>query len=1010
MAVMCRNIECTHCPPLRYMNAVPHFEFFHQLITRATHDQRETMANSSKTTPRQDERGAAANATDPLVRPIPRSSRNQSEAATALEVATLRTSQHTIGKYLHDLHRELIQNGYEQVLAHLPCVTDHDFIQQNDHITSAVHIIIGHHARKGGDTTRFRASPDGTSASIRKDEFRKMTTDNPYPPLTLIYEPFDWDNGIKHGLRDKMLPEALTLVRYYCLLWANTKNDCNYEKMHYPKLEDMVNVMNRLRNTNRFRSQRDLFSGKSFHINPLTPQERDVDVSMLLGMERAALIQYNMLSGKVETRLGYGRMRSIHANGLVQEAPELDKSSENILLNSSTTSKLLKNNGGSLHRPSSRLAEPDPGPGRQYDVEYTRTSRSSSARPFAKDSSSACNSISGSTENQMVQAGQSLPETGYSRHKSDIDEIRNLRDSDMDQLLVSGNDTDSMSLFVPEHDTADETLHPGDSDDGEIGDVMNSGLYCSGPGALVFFRQKVQDLNILPGFDDVEFTMNRYLAEYVPIRLVLGTYTASPKTGGIIHAYLRPNPSPKTGPKHSIQVENQVVDDKGNSTFVAALVTSKEIELGVIDFREPFNRVSNEGQFYPLIKYYFLLAVEANVFGFSDHFIPINPTFISEMITFLKENGGKSFQSRRRISKLFSGSIDGTIVAGKRPHSVASAPGLEGHGNRKRHKTTATSSARTSSAINRITTTPIQDANVPEQSSNSKPRLLYNSHDSFSRNGMNSLVPSQGYHTGIRQDTLRQQSLHALVTRDSPVQQRGIAIMPPGADIEMSDTELPNTVTNEDRSRTAITNSTQRHQQDSLEAPGENEASGNECNDTAAGGESHYLSGEETEWEGFSDDKNLGRSDAEEYSSAKGNHSEISEMDVDQSANDSDREDLDEMESSPSPQSNHAGGLRNSLLEPRSQLRQGKRKFTAVSRPGRQNALSRASSRRLAESILHRVNDLSEVQNAVVTHRRQLADLGNVVANALATAADEAEATAHELQEIKKQIRRLPKQ
>ncbi|KAF2679644.1 hypothetical protein K458DRAFT_408000 [Lentithecium fluviatile CBS 122367] len=167
-----------------------------------------------------------------------------------------------LNKFLHDLHSELIRDGYGAVLAQIPDWRYFKFIPQDSHSPLVARMGVGH-----AGPNRFRVGPDGSSYRVgRNSNIENIEVPKTYPSYLKIKEPFNWDEVVKLGLRAPMEHTTLTVVRYYCFCWTNeNRSSCNPAKLYYLFYTDMFDVLHVLRNTPMFRQRR------ARHLNRVLP-------------------------------------------------------------------------------------------------------------------------------------------------------------------------------------------------------------------------------------------------------------------------------------------------------------------------------------------------------------------------------------------------------------------------------------------------------------------------------------------------------------------------------------------------------------------------------------------------------------------------------------------------------------------------------------------------------------------------------------------------------------------
>ena len=154
----------------------------------------------------------------------------------------------------------------------------------------------------------------------------------------------------------------------------------------------------------------------------------------------------------------------------------------------------------------------------------------------------------------------------------------------------------------------------------------------AGPDALAALRKHISAalLARLPDLSDMEFSRHSKPSSIANLRLVLGTYTdrSIKKWGNPVYAYLSPNANSSIGPKFIMEVDERhgygghdVVEVTWHEAIFEQRVTTKL----------PFKQAATKDELYAVVKYYFLLAVEAGVENFHHDFIPLNRSFVQHL-------------------------------------------------------------------------------------------------------------------------------------------------------------------------------------------------------------------------------------------------------------------------------------------------------------------------------------------------------------------------------------------
>lgn len=162
-----------------------------------------------------------------------------------------------------------------------------------------------------------------------------------------------------------------------------------------------------------------------------------------------------------------------------------------------------------------------------------------------------------------------------------------------------------------------------------------------GPRALEALREQIPPylLSQLPGLREMVFESHIRL-RYAQLHLLVGTYSQKNifRWGNKVWAYLRlhANPNTRVGP----QFEMEVQEDRKDGGHVMIPVTwTEDLEANRVHLQKIFKDVRQNAELRAVVKYYFLLAVEAGLHGFKQHCIPVNLTFVQELTKVCSEYG-----------------------------------------------------------------------------------------------------------------------------------------------------------------------------------------------------------------------------------------------------------------------------------------------------------------------------------------------------------------------------------
>ncbi|KAI4684223.1 hypothetical protein J4E81_009103 [Alternaria sp. BMP 2799] len=154
----------------------------------------------------------------------------------------------------------------------------------------------------------------------------------------------------------------------------------------------------------------------------------------------------------------------------------------------------------------------------------------------------------------------------------------------------------------------------------------------SGPDALAALRKHISAalLARLPDLSDMEFSRHSKPSSIANLRLVVGTYTdrSIKKWGNPVYAYLSPNANSSIGPKFIMEVDERHAyrgHDVVEVTWYEAIFEQR------VATKLPFKQAATKDELYAVVKYYFMLAVEAGVENFHHDFIPLNRSFVQHL-------------------------------------------------------------------------------------------------------------------------------------------------------------------------------------------------------------------------------------------------------------------------------------------------------------------------------------------------------------------------------------------
>ncbi|KAI4607262.1 hypothetical protein J4E83_009718 [Alternaria metachromatica] len=192
------------------------------------------------------------------------------------------------------------------------------------------------------------------------------------------------------------------------------------------------------------------------------------------------------------------------------------------------------------------------------------------------------------------------------------------------------------TCFIPKDrdSQSDEEFTPLSKDSSllDMDPVDHFETISAGPDALAALRKHISAalLARLPDLSDMEFSRHSKPSSIANLRLVLGTYTdrSIKKWGNTVYAYLSPNANSSIGPKFVMEVDER--HGYGGHDVVEVTWYEAIFEQRVAT-KLPFKQAATKDELYAVVKYYFLLAVEAGVDNFHHDFIPLNRSFVQHL-------------------------------------------------------------------------------------------------------------------------------------------------------------------------------------------------------------------------------------------------------------------------------------------------------------------------------------------------------------------------------------------
>ena len=515
---------------------------------------------------------------------------------------------------MSDLHTDLAGRGYGTILNLFPRYETFKFITRDIAPDGGVNMEVG-----GARSSRFRVGPDGSSYRFdrRKDVTEKITTARPYPDHLEIFEPFSWNRDLALGLRAPMSPMTMTLVQYYCLLWANADGKhCRFDKLIYPSHDEMITVLNKLCNTSKFRElgatplnptitpHRDgrftnpLTLGGAPHDKEIVAKDSLAELSGEHNLHKKTIVPNAAMIG---TLLRDSPVQALH----VKSTAEKPQPHSGTKMKKGAGRQMTRLHGGFVV--SDEQSIDDTSPKLRAD---SQLKRSPDIDTSGWESSSASVHDEGpGDKSPLFEPDRREPEW---REPSAIDnktDSRIRRRTEMDQKYVASQSEEASS----------------------------KGMCAAGPEALPLVRKLLPEVSYLPQYTDMLFGKNSKPTDYQPLRLYLGEFKGKEYIDGKLWAYLKKTKNVVISPRHSIQMEYLEEKSSRDHSSVEVRYTSPGVNIQDFELVQPFSREMNQSNFDALTKYYFLLAKEAN--HLPEHSIPVNPTFIEELKGSMKFGG-----------------------------------------------------------------------------------------------------------------------------------------------------------------------------------------------------------------------------------------------------------------------------------------------------------------------------------------------------------------------------------
>jgi hypothetical protein len=431
---------------------------------------------------------------------------------------------------------------------------------------------------------------------------------------------------LKAGLITPMTPEALALVRFYIVRQANKTNQ-KTRRLDFPNFDNLVAALREVSTpmataTSRvvsdpvvratsgsvMQSTTEDIRPRAVSSNPSVPSakrqrghghRRDRLLSEPLSQPGIGLRWEDLPAmagtGQMDPTSSVPKRRRTRSRSPI---PERDLGNEQ-------TSGLQELTKGPSDRRPSRLSHreaPDTVAGEAFDLNVSQRSQNSPPHEPGCSAPEVPN---------MIPLGPSLAEQLFPSDESEDGQVQR------DSATVSEIREDRQAIPT----WTDQTNLPGgsreDADQEEESASSHEDVVLASK-ALLEFGVTPGLLQHLPGLSQVTFSM-QHDKDYLPIYLHIGTCK-----GRQALIYFKVPANRKVAPPMHVMLKQTVGDELEPASFVQV---NEMLDESANLFDHPFSRIWNRNEFKAASKYYFVLAAEARLRGFTDLVFPLNDSF-----------------------------------------------------------------------------------------------------------------------------------------------------------------------------------------------------------------------------------------------------------------------------------------------------------------------------------------------------------------------------------------------
>ncbi|KAJ4343924.1 hypothetical protein N0V95_006526 [Ascochyta clinopodiicola] len=203
---------------------------------------------------------------------------------------------------------------------------------------------------------------------------------------------------------------------------------------------------------------------------------------------------------------------------------------------------------------------------------------------------------------------------------------------------------DLSNIIIPNHEVTSEgplyETHDGLLPRSKRLKVLRHANTPPGPDALTALRDRIPPhlLYQLPdlvsmGFEDHAFSKPGNGIHYTRLRLLVGIYSdnETAKQEGKVWAYLKPrlNQNNQVAPTIEMILEE---DHRGRGIRNEVQIAwTTDIQPGLVSLAPIFAQIINDAQLKAVVKYGFLLAEDAKLFGYGRYCVPVNTALVTHL-------------------------------------------------------------------------------------------------------------------------------------------------------------------------------------------------------------------------------------------------------------------------------------------------------------------------------------------------------------------------------------------